>query len=134
MPNMFRAGGKQKFFRSIEEGIKAGYLPSYNDVALQCSGGETTATEPVKHEPLEIPDGPPPVPPAEEKVVDPTMPAPVLDATAADTTVAPRRPMPDMELGEVKAKAVELGIDPEQHHMTLRKQVEDALNVESGSD
>ena len=131
MPNMFRAGGKQKFFRSIEEGKTAGYLPSYNDVAKQCGGRSETEEAP---KPLEATEAPAPTPPAQEKVADPTMPPPVTDEPAGSNYSAPRRPLPDLELGEVKAKAVELGIDPEQHHMTLRKQVEDALNVESGSD
>ena len=144
---MYRPEGVRAKFNSIEEGQKAGYFATLDELAADCArrfkerqAGVNTPAQ-----------GAPPAPPAPEPHTSnvpntPAPPPPVLDAddddddddmvipVHDDLPPAPKRPLPDMELGEVKALAVEYGIDPTLHHMVLRKQVEEKLNAESGSD
>jgi hypothetical protein len=126
MPQMYRAGGKSVFFKSFEAGEKAGFLRSYNDVAkaqraLLQGSASAAAPKPVF-------DEVPPAPPAEEPA------ATARPKPPADDPVAPKMPLSDLSLVQVKAEAERLGLDTTVHHMTLRKQVEESLNVEAGSD
>jgi len=145
MPNMFRPGGVTRMFRSREEGLKAGFYPTFNDMAkaqkAKNKGVEAAPTPPPNEE---APAAPTPEK-AEVRVENaPTPPAPVLDDDNDDMVIpvhddlppppSARRPCPDMELGEVKKLAEEFGLDTTVHHMTLRAQVEEKLNAESGSD
>ena len=129
MPQMYRAGGIRKVFRSIEEGTKAGFYPSFNAMARANKDGEKVpeiAPAPVSDTPE-----PAPVPPVAEAPAEDAPPAPPAEETPAPQA---KRPCPDMSLDEVRAVAEENGLDTSVHHMTLRAQVEEILNAKSGSD
>jgi len=109
------AVGKHKAFRNREEGLKAGFFDSFNDLAKH-------------HRAIARGDTPEPVvePPAEEEV----------DIEEVTTTPsAPQRPMPDLSSAEVKDLAEQYDIPTENvHHMTLRKQVEEYLDAQRRGD
>ena len=146
MSQMYRPGGITKFFRSAEEGKKAGFYASFNEMAQAQKANKAPA--PVVLTPAaEAEPAPEPAAPLVEP--DPNKPLPVLDEPddmkvesdyndpcppPAPAAATPRRPCPDMELGEVKALGLKYGLDTTVHHMTLRAQVEEKLNAESGSD
>ena len=144
MPQMFRPGGVTGNFRSFEEGERAGFYRTFNDMAKAQKAIARGEKPPVAKSAPQKPPAPPAREPLKSKVTGaPPPPPPVLDDD--DTMVVPvhddlplapkpQRPLPDMELGEVKKLAEEFGLDVTVHHMTLRAQVEERLNAESGSD
>jgi hypothetical protein len=138
MPQMFRPNGISKMFKSIDAGTKAGFWLTFNDMAAAVKAGKTRPDEPEQaKEPEYEPQTEAPVPPAEPVIAGgPKPPATIKEAgeQQAEAAPAPRRPLPDMELGEVKKLAEQYGLDPSVHHMTLRAQVEEKINAEGGCD
>lgn len=130
MPDMFRPNGVTKFFKDVEVGLKAGFFRTFNEVAEHCEAiknGGAAAPSPVA-------DTTPPAPPA--ALVDPNAPKPPADDSGSEDA-AKRHLSPDMieaaTVEELKAWASELGIEPEQHHMTLRKVIRETLDAEVGA-
>jgi hypothetical protein len=152
MPQMFRPNGISKMFKSIDAGTKAGFWLTFNDMAAAVKAGKTRPDEPEQaKEPEPELQTEAPVPPVETVVAGgPKPPESYKEAAEqqelgrevpgpkpeqqAEAAPAPRRPLPDMELGEVKKLAEQYGLDPSVHHMTLRAQVEEKINAEGGCD
>ena len=127
MPEMFRPGGVKKFFGDPEQGRRAGFFDSFNDMAQ--AQREAAGKAPAVVATPVVEQTAPPAPPVEDVVDD--RPQPVLDD---ELKAKPKMALPDMLLGEVKALAEKYGLDTSVHHMTLRKQVEECINAKERSD
>lgn len=145
MPQMFRPGGVRKQFKSIEDGEKAGFYASFNEMAKAQRKANPPTDACLRPAPPQDGEVAPesteaPAPPGEPQDERPQPPVDefddmVVDSDYGDPAPPPaQRPLPDMELGEVKALAVKYGLDPSVHHMTLRKQVEECINAQERSD
>ena len=113
MIKMYRPNAVTGKFRTVEEGRKAGYFETFQEMAAAQKKKAAAPTPPVQ-------DTVPPTPP----------PAPVTDA--------PQPPAEDedepLTRQEILSYAEDHGLDTSIHHIHLRKQVEELINAESGSD
>ena len=112
MVKMIRPGGLTAQFNTVEDGESAGYFLTHNEMAIACRKA-FEAVEP------------------ESKPVNTERPKPVLDIALGD------RPKPvegQLSRSDILVYAEAHDLDTSVHHNTLRKQVEDLLDAESGSD
>ena len=120
MPVMY-AVGRRKVFRTLEEGTKAGYYPSYNDLAAAKRREKYGDPEP-QADLYDLVE--------EAAAVMDANPGAVEEAIKSESAVT------SMPTEQVRELGKQLGIEDadSMHHMTLRKQVEERLNAQSGSD
>jgi hypothetical protein len=113
MPQMYRAGGITRFFRSPDEGRKSGFYLTFSEMA-NAQRKPAPLVEPVV------------MPVIEAAVVD----APVIDGWVIEDghLVADER----LTREKILQVAKEEGLDTTVHHTILRKQVEELVNAESG--
>jgi len=138
---MFRVPGVRRKFNNIQEGETVGFFATFNEAAQDNKRRHKAMNTLVDALP---PDDAPPAPPVEkETVTGEDAPAETPDAPDGDAappappvaeSTAPRQPCPDLNRSQVLKLAEEHGLDTSVHHMTLRTQVEEILNAQSGSD
>lgn len=117
MPLMYRPAGVTAFFRTVEEGEKAGYYRTFNAMAQAVNAAHqkgVTVDQPKQDA----------APPAPVITPDDDRPKPPKPEGAAAVSVE------DMPLAELRALASDYGLDTSLHHMTLRKQVREKIDAQ----
>ena len=112
MIKMYRPNAVTGKFRSIEEGRKAGYYETFSEMAAAQKEKQDAPRPPVQ-------DTVAPVPPV---------------AAASDAPQPPTEDDATLTRAEILDYAEAHGMDTSIHHLHLRKQVEEAIHAESGSD
>lgn len=119
MPTMYRPGGVSHFFRTREEGQKAGFFDSYSDVVAACEAAQRDGSGKIEPQAVqERPPAPPVAPAPDDRPQPPKPPQEPPSAVSADD-------IDELPLENLRALAADLGMDVSVHHRTLRKQVKE---------